>query len=368
MRILITGAEGFIGKNLLVRLSELRAHQVMAFNSSTPSAQLQDLVDESDFIFHLAGENRPKDNLDFLRVNVNLTRLISDAIVKTGRCIPLVFTSSAQVGLDNPYGHSKRMAEEVLEALFKETANPIVIFRLPRVFGKWCKPNYNSVVATFCYNIAHDIPIAIHDKSTIIDLVYIDDVINRFIGLLGNFPEALEFQKITPQHHICLEDLARQIAEFKSSRENLTIDRVGIGFARALYSTYMSYLPIQESAYQVKSHSDARGVFVEMLKTPDSGQFSYFTAHPGVTRGGHYHHTKIEKFLVVNGQARFKFRNVLTNEEYEVSVSSANPTVVETLPGWSHAISNVGLDQLIVVLWTNETFDPDRPDTIFAKV
>lgn len=368
MRILVTGADGFIGKNLLVCLSELGAHQVTVFNRSNSSAQLVELVVESDFIFHLAAENRPKDKLDFLRVNVNLTKLISDAVIKSGRSIPLVFASSAQVGLDNDYGNSKRMAEEVLETLFKETANPIIIFRLPGVFGKWCKPNYNSVVATFCHNISNDIPVVIHDKSATVDLVYIDDVISHFIGLLSDFPMTLEFQKISPQYHIFLVDLARQIAEFKSSRQNLIIDRVGNGFARALYSTYMSYLPIQRSSYELKPYSDARGVFVEMLKTSDSGQLSYFTAHPGVTRGGHYHHTKSEKFLVVNGRARFKFRHILTNEEYEVNVSSSKPVVVETLPGWSHHISNVGLDQLIVMLWTNEVFDPEHPDTISVKV
>jgi UDP-2-acetamido-2,6-beta-L-arabino-hexul-4-ose reductase len=238
------------------------------------------------------------------------------------------------------------------------------------VFGKWCKPNYNSAVATFCHNIARALPIQINDSNAPLSLVYVDDVVDDFIRVLNNNPaiDATEFCTVPFQYQTTVGDLAAQLQAFRDSRASLISEQVGTGLVRALYSTYMSYLSPDNFAYEVSKFGDPRGVFVEMLKTKDSGQFSYFTAHPGITRGGHYHHTKTEKFLVIKGQARFGFRHVLTDETYELLTSGDEPKIVETIPGWSHDITNVGAEEMVVMLWANEIFDRDRPDTITSKV
>jgi UDP-2-acetamido-2,6-beta-L-arabino-hexul-4-ose reductase len=239
---------------------------------------------------------------------------------------------------------------------------------LPGVFGKWCKPNYNSVVATFCDNIASELPIKINDPTTPLNLVYIDDVVDEFLRALEAMPDGLSRGEIEPTYTITIGDLAAQIESFKNCRTSLLSERVGVGLTRALYSTYVSYLPNEKFVYELPNHVDPRGSFVEMLKTPDCGQFSFFTAHPGVTRGGHYHHSKTEKFLVIRGSARFGFRHVLSDETYEVFTSGDNPMIVETVPGWAHDITNVGDDLLVVMLWANEIFQRERPDTIAREV
>jgi len=239
-------------------------------------------------------------------------------------------------------------------------------FRLTNVFGKWCRPNYNSVVATFCYNLTRDLPIKINDPLTPLELVYIDDVIDRFIQLMDGSDRNIDdngFEILHPQYTTTLGELAHQLNAFKDSRINLTTERVGAGLVRALYSTYVSYLPTNSFVYPVPMYSDARGMFVEMLKTPDCGQFSYFSVHPGITRGGHYHHSKTEKFLVVRGQARFRFRHVQTDQSYELFTTGEKAQVVETVPGWTHDITNIGNDEMVVLLWANEVFDRDHPDT-----
>jgi UDP-2-acetamido-2,6-beta-L-arabino-hexul-4-ose reductase len=293
---------------------------------------------------------------------------LCDLIGATERKIPLIISSSIQADLANPYGESKRGAELAGEALARRAGNPVTIYRLPGVFGKWCRPNYNSVVATFCHNIANVLPIQINDPAAAINLVYVDDVVDEFIRALDAMPDGLSRGEVSPVYGITLGELALQIEAFRNCRETLISERVGSGLVRALYATYVSYLPPARFAYDLPKYGDERGVFVEMLKTQDSGQFSYFTAHPGITRGGHYHHTKTEKFLVIKGAARFGFRHVVTNERYEIFTSGDKPQVVETLPGWTHDITNIGNDELVVMLWANEIFDRDRPDTIASKV
>jgi len=371
-RVLVTGASGFIGKNLVVHLNELSNVSVTTFVRGDDAARLPQLVAQADAVVHLAGENRPADEAAFKQVNAELTSALCNAIKQevgsAGRHVPLVLASSTQAERDNPYGRSKLAAEEAVQALAKETGNSCVIFRLPGVFGKWCKPNYNSVVATFCHNISRDIPIQISDPTASLRLVYVDDVVTALLAALEAPASGCVPAKVEPEYTTTLGELANQICAFGDCRSTLMTERVGTGFVRALYATYVSYLPNEKFSYQVTQHADPRGVFVEMLKTPDSGQFSYFTAHPGITRGGHYHHTKTEKFLVIKGQALFRFRHLLTNELVELRTSGDAPQVVDTIPGWTHDITNVGDDEMVVMLWANENFDRQKPDTVASKV
>lgn len=368
MKILVTGANGFIGKTLLVRLAEETGFMVDGFTRADDPGELPARVAEADAIVHLAGENRPADPAAFMAVNGDLTARLCDAVRAAGRPVPLIFTSSVQAERHNPYGASKRTGEEAVARLADEPGQSCTIFRLPNVFGKWCRPNYNSAVATFCYNIARGEAIRIDDPAAPLSLVYVDDVADTIIATLRNARPGLIQGVVAPVYPTTVGEVADLIHSFRASRDTLVTERVGTGLVRALYSTYVSYLPTAEFSYPVPVHGDARGVFVEMLKTPDSGQFSFFTAHPGITRGGHYHHSKTEKFLVIKGRARFGFRHILTEEFHALETSGDVPQIVETVPGWSHDITNIGDDEMVVMLWANEIFDRDRPDTISRSV
>jgi UDP-2-acetamido-2,6-beta-L-arabino-hexul-4-ose reductase len=368
VRILITGADGFIGKNLRIRLHELGYSNVVGIVSSSSLEELTSAVAGADFVFHLAGVNRPKDPVEFSTGNTGFTQTLCAALHSSGRHLPVAFASSTQATLDNPYGRSKKDAEDALLAYAQATSAPVHILRLTNVFGKWAKPNYNSAVATFCHNITRGLPITVNDSRAPLQLVYIDDVLACLTRLLdlpnapGSWPEA------APVHTTTVGQVADTIREFALGRQSLITDRVGTGLVRALYSTYVSHLPPASFDYTVTRHVDPRGEFVEMLKTPDSGQFSYFTAHPGITRGEHYHHSKTEKFLVIRGTAHFGFRHVESGELHEVVTRGGEARIVETVPGWTHNITNVGDDELIVMLWANEIFDRDHPDTIAMRV
>lgn len=379
MNVLITGSNGFIGSNLRLWLCERRDVGMFCFDCEQSLSELGDMLERADFVFHLAGINRPQDPQDFATGNANLTQALCDKIgeiaLRTGKIIPVVFTSSIQAERGNPYGHSKLLAESSLFELQRTHGVPVYVFRLPNVFGKWCKPNYNSAVATFCHNIARDLPIQIYDHDAPLLLVYVDDVIACFLGIMDDascrsFKEVAvtgnnfsPFQTVKPEYATTVGAVAKLLKSFKESRNSLVTERVGIGLLRALYATYVSYLPPEDFAYPLTMHSDHRGIFAEMLKTSDCGQFSFFTAHPGVTRGGHYHHSKTEKFLVLQGEARFQFRHMDTGEHHEITTSGANLQIVDTVPGWTHDITNIGQSELIVMLWANEVFDSERPDT-----
>jgi UDP-2-acetamido-2,6-beta-L-arabino-hexul-4-ose reductase len=370
VKVLITGAGGFVGKNLRLALSERKDVEIAAYESDNSVSQLPEMLCGVDFVFHLAGVNRPQDPKEFATGNFELTRSLCDAVARevaaSGKKIPFVLTSSIQADRDNLYGQSKRSAEQAVFAAAKAHDFPAHVFRLPNVFGKWCRPNYNSAVATFCHNIARGLPIEVRDAAAPLTLVYIDDLVARFVELLNGADaaeDAAGFATVTPQYSTTVGEVAELIGRFKQSRATLLTERVGTGLVRALYSTYVSYLPVDEFKYSVPSHGDPRGVFVEMLRTPDSGQFSYFTAHPGITRGGHYHHSKTEKFLVIKGHARFKFRHMQTGETYELTTKGDEAEIVETVPGWTHDITNIGQDEMIVMLWANEIFDRAKPDT-----
>ncbi len=368
MKVLVTGSDGFIGKNLCVSLQRVEDLEVVKFNHENALDDLQGLIESSDFIFHLAGINRPENETEFLEGNADLTENICNCIRQSGRNIPLVLTSSVQAERSNAYGRSKLKAEMHVLNLYMDLENTVYIYRLPNVFGKWCKPNYNSVVATFCHNISHGLPIQINAPETELNLVHIGAVVSSFIDIMQLQPTDAIYVNVDPIYKVTLGELADQLYKFKNSRETLVIEAVGDGFTRVLYATYISYISPSDFNYALTKHEDPRGSFVEMLKTKDSGQFSFFTAHPGVTRGGHYHHVKTEKFLVIKGKARFGFRHIVTNEVCEIMTSGEHPEVVETVPGWSHDVTNIGEDELVVMLWANENFDKVRPDTVYFKV
>jgi UDP-2-acetamido-2,6-beta-L-arabino-hexul-4-ose reductase len=367
MRVLVTGSQGFIGKNLVVHLEAQAGWEVLRFDRGDDMDMLEKQLTKADAVVHLAGENRPADPADFTRVNSELTTQLCQAIAASGRDIKLILASSTQAELDNPYGLSKRAGEQAAQAL-AATGAAVIIHRLPSVFGKWCKPNYNSVVATFCHNIARDLPIEISDAARVITLVYIDDVIGAFMSELQQPVAGLSHGQSISSYQISLGELVEYLRAFRQGRNDLHVERVGQGLIRALYATYVSYLPMTDFAYPLRRHADSRGVFVEMLKTSDSGQFSYFTALPGVTRGSHFHHTKSEKFLVIKGRARFRFRHIVTGERHEVMTSGEVPYIVESVPGWAHDITNIADEELVVMLWANENFNQERSDTQACKV
>ncbi|MDT3709493.1 MAG: capsular polysaccharide biosynthesis protein CapF [Pseudomonadaceae bacterium] len=368
MKVLVTGANGFVGQNLVAHLGERPDIEVVCFTRNDPLEALSGLIAQADFVFHLAGVNRPQDPQEFQSGNADLTSKLCEAIEASGRQTPLLYTSSTQAELDNAYGSSKRSAEDTLLDLASRHGSVIHLFRLPNVFGKWARPNYNSAVATFCHNIARDLPIQINDPQARISLVYIDDVIEHFMAVMDGRLAGQPFVSVEPQYSITVGELAAQLETFRDSRKTLITEPVGCGLVRALYSTYLSYVPPQRFTYEVPKYSDERGVFVEMLKTRDSGQFSFFTAHPGITRGGHYHHSKTEKFLVIKGKACFRFRHIASGEFYELFTQGEQPEIVETVPGWTHDITNVGDEEMIVMLWANEIFDRECPDTYARPV
>lgn len=374
MNILVTGAEGFIGKNLCIKINENKEFNLLKFTRKNSKNELKDLLKISDFIIHLAAVNRTSKLNDFKKSNENLTKLICDILLQSKKKIPIIFTSSSHVKnlkrqKHADYVKSKLKCESILEQLSIKNQNPVIIYRLKGIFGKWCKPNYNSVVATFCNNIANNLEIKIHNSNDKVELVHVDHVIKSFLKNITN-KKLKDFSLIdTPKYQsISVLDLAKIIKSFKSSQQNLEIERVGKGFVRSLYSTYLTYIPESKFIYDIPKYSDQRGNFVEIIKTKDSGQISYFTIEPGKIRGGHYHHTKTEKFIVMRGKALFYSKNILTKEECKWKVCGTKPQVIETIPGWAHNIKNIGNDEVIVMLWASEKFDKKNPDTYFYEL
>lgn len=362
----VSGADGFIGRNLTLRLHEL-GHEITGLTRSSRDDEWLSAIEKADIIFHLAGSNRPEDPRDFNRINAGTAAQLIETLDRAKRTIPIVYSSSVRAGGDDAYGNSKRAGEVLLSDYAKRSDTDLYIFRLPNVFGKWARPNYNSAVATFCHNIARDMPITIHDPDASLSLVYIDDLISAFIDVLAS-RTIPGFVKIEPVYESTVGAVADTIRRFRADRSDNMIETVGIGLTRALYATYVAALPPEQFSYPITSHRDPRGAFSEMLKTRTSGQFSYFNALPGVTRGGHYHHTKTEKFLIVHGKASFRFRHVITGDRHEILTDGDHPTIVETVPGWAHDVTNVGNDVMVSLLWANEIFDRAQPDTIAAEI
>ena len=373
--VLVTGSSGFIGSNIRQKLSEITKYKVITYSRESNAEDLRKHIIEADFIIHLAGENRPLRREDFEIGNTALTKkicgLMEECASNDARLRTLIFASSTHAAGNTEYGISKRNAEIEIEKIQNHRAIRSFIFRLPNVFGKWSRPNYNSVVSTFCYNLINGLSLRIDDSNKSLSLTHIDTVCDDFIAILdGHGHNHLDSGFCVPSivYEITVGELAATLTQFRDSRDTLAVGRTGVGIDRALYSTFMSYFKPEQFSYPLIQRGDERGAFVEMLKTPASGQISYFTAKPGVTRGGHYHHTKTEKFLVVAGKALFKFRHLNSQSYFEKETNGDKPEVVETCPGWVHDITNVGRSTLIVMLWANEVFNAEEPDTVNAKL
>ncbi len=364
-KVVVTGSQGFIGRNLIATLSTLPDLQVLTFDVEDPPGILPDLLAQAEFVFHLAGINRPQDPGEFARGNVGLTQQVLDLLRVSGRRVPLLISSSTQAALDNPYGASKRQAEELVRAYGRETGSPVFVFRLPNVFGKWSRPNYNSVVATFCHNAALGLPLEIHDPDREISLVHVDDVVAQFLAAFDRTPHrGPDGEPAVPRTFtITLGELAARISRFPQTRLTREVPEVSDDLTRLLYSMYLSYLPTDRFDYALDTKRDPRGWLAEILRGPGLGQIFVSVTRPGIARGNHWHHTKVEKFLVVSGEAVVRFRQLSGTDVFEYPVSGGEPRVVDIPPGYTHSITNTGTGDLITLFWASEPSDPRRPDT-----
>lgn len=371
MKVLVTGAKGFIGKNLITELERREGIIVLPFDIDTPVELLEEYCRDCDFVYNLAGVNRPENVEEFMEGNFGFATTLVETLKKHGNKCPIMNSSSIQAALDNPYGQSKKAGEDMLFAYGKETGTPIYIYRFPNVFGKWCRPNYNSAVATFCHNIAHDLPIQVNNRDTVMHLVYIDDVVEELLKALNGTPHLNEdgYCYVPVEHEITLGGIVDLLYCFKDSRGNLMVpDMTENGIAKKLYSTYLSYLPEDGFSYPLKMNVDARGSFTEILRSVDRGQVSINISKPGITKGNHWHHTKNEKFVVVSGKGLIQFRKIGTDEIIEYHVSGDKLEVVDIPTGYTHNIINEGDTDMVTLMWCNECFNPERPDTIYEPV
>jgi len=370
MKILITGAKGFVGRNITTELRS-RKTEVLEYDVDSTPEELDRFTAECDLVIHLAGVNRPKDVSEFEAGNFDFTKQLLASLKSHGNRAPLIFSSSTQATLDNPYGRSKLAAEEYMMEYSRETGIPVSVYRLPNVFGKWSRPSYNSVVATFCHNIAHDLPIQINNPDAVLSLIYIDDVVKEFIGRAETIsqnhgPERIE--DIKPVLTITLGALADLIRSFRDSRDSRSVPDMSDYLTSSLYATYLSYLPTDRFSYPLKMNVDNRGSFTEFLRTADRGQVSVNISKPGIVKGNHWHHTKNEKFLVVSGTGVIRFRKIGTTEVFEYHVSGDKLEVVDIPTGYTHNIENIGTSDMVTVMWASEGFDAGRPDTMWEVV
>jgi len=369
MKILITGAKGFIGKNLVIELKNREYTELFDYDTDTDPSLLDNHCKEADFVFHLAGVNRPKEQSEFMEGNFGFTSTLLDTLKKHNNKCPVMISSSIQAELDNPYGKSKKAGEDLVFNYSKETGAKVLVYRFPNVFGKWCRPNYNSAIATFCHNIAHDLPITVKDPSVVMKLVYIDDVVSELINALeGKENRNGNFCEVPVVHTITLGEIVELIYSFKKSREERSIPNMADAFTKKLYSTYLSYLPKDQFSYELNMNIDNRGSFTEFIKTADRGQVSVNISKPGITKGNHWHHTKNEKFMVVSGKGVIRFRKIDSDEIFEYFVSGDKLEVVDIPPGYTHNIENLGDTDMVTIIWANEPFDPEKPDTYYLEV
>lgn len=369
MKILVTGAKGFVGKNLIAQLKNRGYVHILECDIHTSPASLDEYTQQCEFVYHLAGVNRPQDEKGFMEGNFGFTSELLELLKKNNNKAPVTITSSIQAQLDNPYGKSKKAGEDLMFSYEKETGAKVLVYRLPNVFGKWCRPNYNSAVATFCNNIANGLPIQINDPTVVMNLVYIDDVVYEFInGLAGQENRKDGFCYVKTDYTIQLGEIVDLINSFKASRETKNIPDMSDAFTKKLYSTYLSYLKKDDFSYPLKMNIDNRGSFTEFIKTAERGQVSINISKPGITKGNHWHHTKNEKFLVVSGAGIVKFRKINSDEIIEYRVSGDKLEVVDIPIGYTHNIINTGDRDMVTVMWANESFDPDKPDTYYLEV
>ena len=382
MKILITGANGFVGKNLVAQLENIKLGKARNYDLSndltiykydidTPPELLDVYTKDCDFVFHLAGVNRPKDEKEFMEGNFGFTSVLLDKLKENNNKAPVLITSSIQAALDNPYGRSKKAGEDLMFEYGRSNNAKVLVYRLPNVFGKWCRPNYNSAVATFCNNIANDLDITVNDPEVVMNLVYIDDVVDEFIAaLMGNENKDGEYCGIPTVHTIKLGEIVSLLYEFKAQPEKLVMPEIPENsFAKKLYSTYLSYLPKEKVCFPLKMNRDDRGSFTELLKTEKCGQISVNISKPGITKGQHWHNTKWEFFIVVSGHGLIQERKIGTDEVLEFEVSGDEIKAIHMLPGYTHNIINLSkTEDLVTVMWANERFDPSKPDTYFEEV
>ena len=380
MKILVTGAKGFVGKNLVAQLKNIQEGkdksfdlnsdiEIYEFDIDTEPSLLDEYCQKADLVFNLAGVNRPKDEEEFMKGNFGFASTLLDTLKKYKNTCPIMISSSTQAALDNPYGQSKKAGEELMFKYSEETGSKVLIYRFPNVFGKWCRPNYNSAVATFCHNIAHDLDIQVNDRNHTMNLVYIDDVVTELIHALeGQEVKDGQYCIVPVTHEITLGGIVDLLYAFKESRGDLSITNMEDVFAKKLYSTYLSYLPEDQFSYPLKMNVDDRGSFTEMIRTKDRGQVSVNISKPGITKGNHWHHTKNEKFLVVSGKGVIRFRKIDEDKVYEYFVSGDKLDVVDIPVGYTHNIENLGDTDMVTIMWVNEPFDPSKPDTFFLEV
>lgn len=386
--ILITGAKGFVGKNLVENLKNIRdgkdrVHklssdlEILEYDIDNTELELEEFCKKADFVFNLAGVNRPKDNSEFMKGNFGFGEKLLNLLKKYKNNCPVMLSSSVQATLEgrytgSEYGKSKLAGEELFKDYGKETGARVLIYRFPNLFGKWCRPNYNSAVATFCNNIANNLPIQVNDRNTELDLVYIDDLVEELLKAVnGNETKDEKGYCYVPEvHHVTLGEIVDLLYEFKESRKNLFIPNMAEGsFSKKLYSTYLSYLNPKDFSYSLKMNEDNRGSFTEIVKSLDRGQVSINISKPGITKGQHWHNTKNEKFLVVTGEGIIQLRKIGTDEIVEYKVSGKEMTVVDMIPGYTHNIINTSeTENLVTVMWCNECFNPEKPDTYFEEV
>ena len=382
MKVLVTGAHGFVGKNLCAALKNIADGKdksygidsditVFEYDIDTEEALLDTYCRECDFVFHLAGVNRPKNTEDFMKGNFGFTSTLLETLKKYNNTCPVMISSSIQAALDNPYGASKKAGEDLLFGYSKETGAKVLVYRLPNVFGKWCRPNYNSAVATFCNNIANDLPIQVNDRSVMMTLVYIDDVVDEMIAALKSQENREgEYCKVPVEHKITLGEIVDLIYLFNNQTQTLVMPEIPKGsFEKKLYSTFLSYLPKEKVSFPLKMNVDNRGSFTELLKTEKCGQFSVNISKPGITKGQHWHNTKWEFFIVVAGKALIEQRKIGSDEVLRFEVTGENIEAVHMLPGYTHNIINMSdTENLVTVMWANEAFDQSKPDTFFEEV
>lgn len=369
MNIVITGANGFIGRNLVTHLQATAKHRLTLITRASSPTDLEQGLATADVVYHLAGVNRPQTEEEFHTGNALLTAQLCQRLLEMGRPVPIVLASSTQATLDTPYGRSKREAEEVVAGYATKSGAGVFIYRLTNVFGKWSRPNYNSVIATFCYNIGRVLPITVSDPSRVLDLVYIDDVVAHFVANLADAAgPGVYTREATPVYQVTLGELADQLLTFRAVRESLRLSDFADEFTRKLYATYLSYLDEGGFSYALEKKCDERGCLTEFIKAPAMGQIFVSRTAPGVTRGNHFHHTKTEKFLVLEGEAVIRFRPIGGDQVIEYRVGGHEFRVVDIPPGYTHSIENVGTGELVTLFWASELFDPGHPDTYYEKV